>query len=155
MGFEGAGGQSGGIVRGAGGNVYAGKDGNVYRRTNSGWSQWQNGSWNQVQPQQRTQARNPQAASGAAGLQSPLAGRSQGELSSQRAAASTADFNQLNQDHQARMQGAQRQQDFNTWRTSGQSAHDFGNRSFGQGFGGEGVEGGRFGGGGFHGGGRR
>ena len=34
------------------------------------------------------------------------------------------------------MQGVQRQQDFNAWRTSGQSAHDFGNRSFGQGFGG-------------------
>src|SRR5215831_5365340 len=104
-------------------------------------------------------------ASGAGELQNSLAGRSQGELRSPRAAASTADFNQLNQDHQARMQGAQRQQDFNAWRTSGQSAHDFGNRSFGQGFGGEGFEGsrfgsggfggGRFGGGGFHGGFRR
>jgi hypothetical protein len=58
-----------------------------------------------------------------------------------------ADFTQLNQDHQARMQGAQRQQDFSGWRDSGQSARDFGDRSFGSG--GGGFEGGRFGGGGF------
>src|SRR5262245_61128669 len=153
IGVEGAGGQSAGIARGAGGNIYAGKDGNVYRRTTNGWSQWNDGSWNQIQSQPHTQARNPQAASGAGGLQNPLAGRSQGELSSQHAATYTADFTQLNQDHQARMQGAQRQQDFNAWRTSGQRAHDFGNRSFGQGFEGGGSRGGgRFGGGGLHGG---
>src|SRR5262249_41387665 len=99
------------------------------------------------------QARNPQAASGDGELQNPLAGRSQGELRSPRAAASTADFTQLTQDHQARMQGAQRQQDFNAWRTSGQSAHDFGNRSFGQAFAGGGrLGGGRVAGGGLHGG---
>ncbi|MGH8068173.1 MAG: hypothetical protein ACRERE_23665 [Candidatus Entotheonellia bacterium] len=76
--------------------------------------------------------------------------RSQGELSSPGASASTADFNQLNQDRRARLQGLQRQQDFNAWRNSGQSAHDFGHRSFGSGLGG-----GAFRGGGFHGGGFR
>jgi hypothetical protein len=107
-------------------------------------TEWNNGSWNAVQP--RTQA-----ASGAGSAQSPLAVREESALSSRREAASTTDFGQLNQDHQARLQGIQRQQDFSAWRESGQSARDFGNRSFG---GGE-FAGGRFGDGGFHGGGRR
>jgi len=79
--------------------------------------------------------------------QSPLAGREESALSSRREAVSTTDFGQLNQDHQARLQGFQRQQDFSSWRESGQSARDFGSRSLGGG----GFEGGRFGGGGFHG----
>ena len=69
--------------------------------------------------------------------------RSQGELSIRRETASTADFNQLKQDRFAR-KGFQRLQDFGTWRSSGQAAHDFGHRSFGGGsFGGGQIQGGR------------
>jgi hypothetical protein len=147
-GFKGAGGQTGGVVRGSGGNVYAGADGNVYRHTDNGWSKWDNSSWDTVQP--RTQSQNLQAQSGRTSVESRMESRSQGELSGRRAAAPTADLNQLNQDRFARTQGFQHQQDFGAWRNSGQTAHDFGHRSFSGGtLGGGGLRGGGFHGG-FH-----
>jgi hypothetical protein len=150
FGFEGAGGKTGGAAKGAGGNVYAGADGNVYRHTNDGWAKWNNGSWDTVQP--RTQSGNLQAQSGESSRGSRMESRAQGELGSRRAAAPTADVNQLNQDRFARTQGFQRQQDFGAWRSSGQSAPDFGHRSFAHNSGGGAFGGGGFRDGGFHGG---
>ena len=39
-GVKGAGGNSAGVVKGAGGDVYAGADGNVYKKTDSGWQKY-------------------------------------------------------------------------------------------------------------------
>jgi hypothetical protein len=120
-GARGAGGNSGGAVKTAGGDVYAGADGNVYKKTDNGWQKYDNGSWNAVQkptpPQNRpTQmpanaAQREPTGSNLSGATAPAnAGRFQGN--SER-------FGQLEQDHQARLGGFQRQQQFGTGRSGG------------------------------------
>jgi hypothetical protein len=129
-GARGAGGNSAGAVKTAGGDVYAGADGNVYKKTDSGWQKYDNGSWNQVQkpanaaqnaqsPQQRatsdtSQARPPQADTNpsAAAARGTSA---QGDARAQGFHAPT----QLDQDHQARFGGFQRQQQFGAARQGG------------------------------------
>jgi len=107
-GVKGAGGNSAGVVKGAGGDVYAGADGNVYKKTDSGWQKYSGGgTWAPVQPSSRQ---------GQGGQSQSLAGtaqRSVGAQSTQRAGdASGEGFSQLDTDRQARTMGAQRQQQF-------------------------------------------
>ena len=65
---------------------------------------------------QRSQILQAQSSESNGG--SRLQSRSQGDLSSQPATASTADLSQLNENRFARTQGFQRQQDFGAWRNS-------------------------------------
>src|SRR4029453_14862729 len=65
-GVKGAGGNSPGVVKGAGGDVYAGADGNVYKKTDSGWEKYNNGSWSSVQKPTATQSTVDKGASSGA-----------------------------------------------------------------------------------------
>ena len=136
-GVRGAGGNSAGVVRGAGGNTYAGADGNVYRHTDDGWSKWNDGGWQSVTPPQRdgntqnslggTQQRNPANANPQAQQR-----RQQGGTPPQRnpGASESETWNQLSRDHQERMFGQERQGFFGDERAGGEGA--------GRRFGGEG-----------------
>ena len=141
-GVKGAGGDSAGVVKGAGGNVYAGADGNVYRHTSDGWQKYNDGSWNSVtRPSQ-----NAPASGNAPGSQSANRPASQSPGDAQAAARSSfanSEGQQLDQDRFARTQGDQRQQQFNQWREGGGggAGERFGGGRF--------AGGGRFGGGGF------
>jgi hypothetical protein len=150
-GVSGAGGNSAGAVKTSGGDVYAGADGNVYKKTDSGWQKYDNGSWNNVQKPAGTATRSSTASAtqtGAARTSTPTtapgttgggrdfaggANRTGSAAEGGYRGSSSSSFQQLEQDHGARMGGMQRQQQF-------QSMH-------GGGFAGRG--GGGFGGGGF------
>jgi hypothetical protein len=126
-GVRGAGGNSSGAVKTSGGDVYAGADGNVYKKTDNGWQKYDDGSWNPVQkPTQRTpdQART----TGQGNLSGATAGAAAGGAGVAGAAGDRAQrFErpaQLDQDHQARFGGAQRQQQAGAARQGG-----FGGRS--------------------------
>jgi hypothetical protein len=90
-GYHGANGNSGGVVKGPGGDVYAGHDGNVYQHGSSGWSKWNNGGWQPVQPPARG---------------TPNAAASQ---EWHNRFGDENNYQQLEQDRQARFQGYQRQ----------------------------------------------
>jgi hypothetical protein len=120
-GARGAGGNSAGAVKTAGGDVYAGADGNVYKKTDSGWQKYDSGTWNQVQkpanaaqgPQsQRAANEAPQARPQSEANPSAAAARGTAAQGFQRPA-------QLDQDHQARFGGFQRQQQFGASREGG------------------------------------
>ena len=120
-GVRGAGGNSAGAVKTGSGNVYAGADGNVYKKTDNGWQKYDDGSWNQVQ-KPTTPAQRPTTAAAA---QRPAA---EGNLSGATAGGAAAGAGrlqrfeqpaQLEQDHQARFGGAQRQQQFGAAREGG------------------------------------
>jgi hypothetical protein len=147
-GVHGVGGNNAGAVRTQSGNVYAGADGNVYRHTNDGWSKWNNGSWQTVQPPNRDTGGNPGRQQGSpapsrtglssAGTQTPTR-QGTAPRASERSGSENQNFNQLEQDHQARQFGEMRQRSFGEG--GGWGASESGLRSFG---GGEG----RFGAGG-------
>jgi hypothetical protein len=137
-GASGAGGNSAGVVKTAGGDVYAGADGNVYKKTSSGWEKYDNGSWSQVQPP-KDNAQNRQASPGNQGkvsgqTQSRASQASdtrtarQGDISGQtergqgfRPEGGASHLGQLEQDRNARMGGAARQNDFQSMRGGGAS----------------------------------
>lgn len=137
---RGAGGNSAGAVKTASGNVYAGADGNVYKKTSDGWQKYDNGAWNS--PQKPASSFSGASERGSAG-----AAAGEGARGFDQSA-------QLEQDHQARFDGAQRQQQFGA--TGGQdsfaSRFEGGMRGGEGGFGGM-RSGGFDGGGGFRGGG--
>ncbi len=114
-GVSGAGGNSAGVVKGPGGDVYAGADGNVYKKTSDGWSKYDDGSWNPVQKPSGSQA------------SSTAAQRS--TTSRTAATAGNENAKQLDQDRQARTQGAQRQQQFNASRAAAQGSRGTAARS--------------------------
>ena len=128
-GVTGAGGNSAGAVKTASGNVYAGADGNVYKKTDDGWQKYDNGSWNQVQKptaqNANAQQRAASTAQGAAAARTAQGGAASG--ASERAsgmryggeASRFEGFGQLENDHQARTLGAQRQQEFGAAREGG------------------------------------
>lgn len=116
-GVRGAGGNSAGAVKTAGGDVYAGADGNVYRKTDSGWQKYNDGSWSSVQPQNArgmqpggADARTvPQQRPGAAGAAGTTPGAAQaGEHGRFGGEFQGGGSRQLEQDHAARLGGAQR-----------------------------------------------
>ena len=117
-GARGAGGNSVGAVKTASGNVYAGADGNVYKKTDSGWQKYDNGSWNSVQKPA------PQSGARPTGT-TPQRAPAEGNLSGATAAPAAGRFQgfeqagQLEQDHQARFGGMQRQQQFGGARAGG------------------------------------
>ena len=118
VGARGAGGNSAGAVKTAGGDVYAGADGNVYKKTNDGWQKYDSGSWNAVQKPQAPAARNsttapPQRAPAEGNLAGATAGGGAGRYQGFDHAG------QLEQDHQARFGGYQRQQQFGAAREGG------------------------------------
>ncbi|HMB59468.1 MAG TPA: hypothetical protein VKN35_06135, partial [Xanthomonadales bacterium] len=117
-------------------NVYAGADGNVYKKTDDGWEKYDSGSWNPVDkpsPQQSANQRPGQSdLSGATKPQRPATeatptGRQQKINRTAQpgtpANAATGRFQgpgttaQLDQDHQSRLGGAQRQQQFDASRS--------------------------------------
>jgi hypothetical protein len=117
-GVKGAGGNSAGAVKTAGGDVYAGADGNVYKKTDSGWQKYDNGSWNQVQKPQtqagtRTTGTPPQRAPTEGNLSGATTGQGAGRAQGFEQAG------QLEQDHQARFGGFQRQQQYGAAREGG------------------------------------
>ena len=112
---SGAGGNNAAVVKGPGGDVYAGADGNVYKKTSDGWSKYDNGSWNAAQKPSGSQ-------SNAAAAQRTTAPRT-------AASAGAENTRQLDQDRQARTQGAQRQQQFNASRTNAQGSRSAAGRS--------------------------
>ena len=85
------------VVKGQGGDVYAGADGNVYKHTDDGWSKYDNGSWNQVQKPTNTTATQ---ANRTQPTQRPTTAPA-------RQTMNQGNYNQLEQDRQARYQGAQ------------------------------------------------
>ena len=115
-GARGAGGNSAGAVKTGSGNVYAGADGNVYKKTDNGWQKYDNGSWNQVQ--------KPQAQPGTRGTGGtpPTRAPTEGNLSGATVQGGAGRFQgfehgaQLEQDHQARFGGFQRQQAYGAGR---------------------------------------
>ena len=117
-GARGAGGNSAGAVKTADGNVYAGADGNVYKKTDDGWQKYDNGSWNQVQKPQAPATRN---RGGTPAQRAPA----EGNLAGATAGGEAGRFQgfdpagQLEQDHQARFGGYQRQQQFGAAREGG------------------------------------
>jgi hypothetical protein len=163
-GVRGAGGNNAGAVRTQGGNVYAGADGNVYRKTDDGWQKYNNGSWQQAQPRSNntasgtatpqqngsgstrgSAAAQPAATQGrpesqrktssADGVQSP--GRQVGQQAGQ--GSEGRNFNQLENDHQARQYGEMRQRNFSSgggWGNLEGGLHGFGEGRLGGGFGG-------------------
>jgi hypothetical protein len=129
-GAEGAGihtssGNNAGIVKGQGGNVYAGADGNVYKKTDNGWEKYNNGSWTPVQPcstclnsnggQSGNIGQGGKQQMGQAGqfAQGGQAGQGYRPTDEQR------NWNELQQDWNARGQGQQRQQQYQSWRNGG------------------------------------
>jgi hypothetical protein len=141
-GVSGAGGNRAGAVKTSGGDVYAGADGNVYKKTDSGWQKYDNGSWNSVQKptSQNTSAaqRTGQTTQGASASQrtaptsAPRSTTTQGSTSGTRSSAEgsrSQGFGQLDNDHEARTMGAQRQQAYGAEREGG-----FGARGGGGGF---------------------
>lgn len=137
---RGAGGNSAGAVKTASGNVYAGADGNVYKKTSDGWQKYDNGAWNS--PQKPASSFSGTSERGSAG-----AAAGEGARGFDQSA-------QLEQDHQARFDGAQRQQQFGAMggQDSFASRFEGGMRGGEGGFGGM-RSGGFDGGGGFRGGG--
>ncbi len=134
-GVRGAGGNTAGAVKTSGGDVYAGADGNVYKKTSDGWEKYDNGSWNQVQkpstaqktsagtqPRPSTQGRAPTAAQPRASTQGSRAGATERTSSGVAQAGGAGRFAQLEQDRQARLGGAQRQQQFSEGRAGGVGA---------------------------------
>src|SRR5262249_6419026 len=128
-GVHGAAGNNAGVVKGPGGDVYAGADGNVYKHTDSGWSKYQNGSWAPMQTPSAAQNRTQPATTGQGSLgaqQQRLADPNrQGQAwqnQNRSWAGQTANrgtYGQLQQDWHARGLGQQRQQQYQTWRSSG------------------------------------
>jgi hypothetical protein len=135
-GVSGANGNRAGVAKTADGDVYAGADGNVYKKTSDGWSKYDNGSWNQVQ-----KPTNPNGQGNLSGAtrngastasQNNLSGATERNPSSgsalpTRSSASSGTsrqegFGQLDQDHEARTMGAQRQQQFQSMRGGGSFA---------------------------------
>ncbi|MBE2257336.1 MAG: hypothetical protein IAE88_00670 [Rhodobacteraceae bacterium] len=132
-GVRGAGGNSAGAVKTASGNIYAGADGNVYKKTDSGWQKYDSGSWNKVEKpttaaqsaaasHSRPASPGNRSAASAAGTATPssMANRRQG----------FEGFGQLENDHAARFDGAERQQRFSAAREGGFAGH-FGGGGFG------------------------
>jgi hypothetical protein len=118
------------VGRTGSGDVYAGRDGNVYRKQGDSWQKFGNGGWSPAEAPVGTsgQVRDRAAQSG----------------------ANRDTVNQLNQDRNKRIDGAQRTRDLNrAGRTGGGSYRPGGGSGS---FGGGGFRGG---GGGFRGGGRR
>jgi hypothetical protein len=110
---SGAGGNTAGAVKTAGGNVYAGADGNVYKKTDSGWEKYDSGSWNPVQKPANTGTAQSSASRSTAQSTSARSGdfRSGAETGGRFEGLS-----QLEQDHNARMTGGARQQQFESMR---------------------------------------
>jgi hypothetical protein len=114
---SGAGGNSAGAVKTAGGDVYAGAEGNVYKKTDSGWQKYDNGSWNSVQKPANTPQKSPTTA-----LQRTPTAPQRAPTEGAGATAGAGRFQgfdhgaQLEQDHQARFGGVQRQQSFGAGR---------------------------------------
>lgn len=123
---SGADGNTAGAVKTSSGNVYAGADGNVYKKTDDGWEKYDNGSWNQVQKPANETQQQQQRASTQSTAQSTSQSTAQGsaQSSGQSAAqsgqqrsneASRSDSSgQLDQDHNARTQGGDRQRQWDS-----------------------------------------
>jgi hypothetical protein len=162
-GVTGAGGNSAGAVKTASGNVYAGADGNVYKKTDNGWQKYDNGSWNSVDKptaQNANAQRTASTAQGATASQraapaSPPSGSSpqstgaaratqaSGSSSASQRASSVRSgaegsrsegFDQLENDHQARTMGGQRQQEFGAARAGASGGRGGGFQRSGGGF---------------------
>ena len=112
--------------------MYAGADGDVYKKTSDGWEKYDNGSWNKVQkpstaqktsaatqPRPSTQGRASTAAQPRASTQGTRAGATERTSSGVAQAGGAGHFAQLEQDRQARLGGAQRQQQFSEGRAGG------------------------------------
>jgi hypothetical protein len=118
------------VGRTSGGDVYAGHDGSIYRNQGGTWQKYSNGGW--------SNAERPTGTSGQVRDRAAQSGLNRDTVG------------QLNQDRNARIDGAQRTSDFNRAARSGSGSYrpSGGGRSIGGG-------GFRGGGGGFRGGGRR
>ncbi len=81
----------GGAVKTQSGDVYAGRDGNVYKHGSDGWSTWNNGGWQPVQRPTTPQTTGTQ--------------RFQNRSAGEARATDRPDFQQLEQDRQARWAG--------------------------------------------------
>lgn len=94
-------------VKTGSGDVYAGHDGNVYRHTDNGWQSYDNGSWQSMQkPTTQTPAAAPQRQAPtqtAPTTQRPTT--TQHPTTTQRPTLSQSNFQQLEQDRQARFAG--------------------------------------------------
>jgi hypothetical protein len=97
-GVHGANGNNAAVAKGANGDVYAGADGNAYKHTDSGWQKYDNGSWNDVQKPAQTQSRPTGTTSSATRPTSYSGGQRM----------DSTNYNQLEQDRQARTLGTQR-----------------------------------------------
>ena len=99
------------FARTGGGDIYAGHDGNVYRKQDGSWQKWNDGGW--------SPAENPQR--GGANGNGGAAGRRLGEGGS---GTRSTTLDQLDRDHSARTDGAQRLRDNQTYRSGGLGGRD-------------------------------
>ncbi len=121
-------GESGFVAKGQD-NVYAGKDGNVYKKSDGGtWQKWDDGGWNSVQKPETKPMQD--------------GGRANSSDVQNRQRVDSTTYNQLERDHGARNEGAQRTRDYGNYksgsggggsRNAGSYRPSGGGRSFGGG----------------------
>ena len=127
----------------SGNNDYAGHDGNVYKKTEDGWQKYENGSWNSVdkpavtdeqktQAQSKAQSGQQQAQQKRGSAQTTSAPASTtGAARTTAASSSSQNYNQLEQDRQARTNSTERQKSYDNWK-NGKKTSSSGSREGGR-----------------------